>query len=108
MMEQYFDLLITDDDLTPDDAQNPVIISDRNVIAQDLVHMIRESGYLPPLVGNRNRDLSERTKVEITIAVDNDYRIVPGSAYIDEPEAGTFYLVADTIDFGPVQIFLGV
>jgi len=103
----FFDLLITDDDLTPDDAGNPVIISDRDVIAQDLVHMIREAGYLPPLVGNRNRDLTEKTKVEITMAVDNDYRIVPGSAYIDEPEAGVFYLVADTIDFGPVQIFLG-
>ncbi|MGB3222521.1 MAG: DUF2590 family protein [Desulforhopalus sp.] len=108
MMGKYFDLLITDDDLTPDDAQNPVVISDREVIAQDLIHMIRESGFLPPLVGNRNSDLSERTKVEITIAVDNDYRIVPGSAYIEEPEPGTFYLVADTTDFGPVQISLGV
>ncbi len=107
-MHQFLDLLITDDDLTPDDAKNPVVISNRNVIAQDLVHMIRESGFLPPLVGNRNGDITERTKVEITIAVDNDYRIVPGSAYIEEPEPGTFYLVADTIDFGPVQIFLGV
>ena len=106
-MSTYKDLLVTDDDLTPDVAGNPQTIYDRDVIAQDLVHMIREKGFLPPLVGNRNRDLIERTKVEITLAVDNDYRIVPGSAYIEEPEDGTFYLVADTIDFGPVGFYLG-
>lgn len=107
-MDNFLDLLVTDDDLTPDVAGNPLLISDRDVIAQDLVHMIRESGFLPPLVGNRNKGLVDRTKVEITLAVDNDYRIVPGSAYIEEPEPGTFYLVADTIAFGPVGFFLEV
>ena len=107
-MDTYLDLLITDDDLTLDAGNNPVMITDRDVIAQDLVHMIREKGFLPPLVGNRNRDLVARTKVEITLAVDNDYRIVPGSAAIDEPEPGRFYLTADTIQFGPVGFFLGI
>jgi len=107
-MTEYKDLLVTDDDLTPDVAGNPVLISNRDVIAQDLVHMIRESGFLPPLVGNRNRGLVERTKVEITLAVDNDYRIVPGSAFIEEPEPGRFFLVADTIDFDSVGFFLEV
>jgi hypothetical protein len=105
-MKEYRDLLITDDDLALDEAGNSILIFDRDVIAQDLVHMIRESGLLPPLVGNRNRGLVERTKVEITLAVDNDYRIVPGSAYIEEPEPGRFYLTADTIQFGPVGFFL--
>lgn len=105
---KYIDLLVTDDDLTPDAGGNPELISDRNVIAQDIVHMIREKGFLPPLVGNRNRDIVERTKVEITLAVDNDYRIVPGSALIEEPEPGRFYLVADTIDFDSIGFFLGV
>ena len=106
-MSEYRDLLVTDDDLTPDVAGNPLLLYDRDVIAQDLIHMIREKGFLPPLVGNRNRDIIERTKVEITMAVDNDYRIVPGSAYIEEPEPGTFYLTADTIEFGPVGFYLG-
>ncbi|MCF8088962.1 MAG: DUF2590 family protein [Desulfotignum sp.] len=106
-MTEYTDLLITDDDLDLDVAGNPLLVDDRDVIAQDLVHMIREKGFLPPLVGNRNRDLINRTKVEITLAVDNDTRIVPGSAYIEEPEPGTFYLVAKTIEFGPVGFFLG-
>jgi hypothetical protein len=106
-MTLYTDLLITDDDLDLDVAGNPLLVDDRDVIAQDLVHMIREKGFLPPLVGNRNRDLINRTQVEITLAVDNDTRIVPGSAYIEEPEPGTFYLVAQTIKFGPVGFYLG-
>jgi len=105
-MDEFRDLLVTDDDLTLDAGANPLLVTDRDVIAQDLVHMIREKGYLPPLVGNRNRDLIDRTKVDITLAVDNDKRIVPGSAVIEEPEPGRFYLTADTIKFGPVGFFL--
>ncbi|MCP3942494.1 MAG: DUF2590 family protein [Desulfobacteraceae bacterium] len=107
-MDKYRDLLVIDDDLSPDVAGNPSLISDRDVIAQDLVHMIREKGFLPPLVGNRNRDLVERTKVAITLAVDNDHRIVPGSALIEEPEQGRFYLTADTMDFDSIGFFLEV
>lgn len=104
----FLDLLITNDDLTPDVGGNPMTITDRDVIAQDLVHMIREDGFLPPLVGNRNRGLIDKTKMMITLAVDNDVRIVPGSASIDEVEDGTFYLSAETLDFGPIGFTLEV
>ncbi|WP_419174400.1 DUF2590 family protein [Desulfosediminicola sp.] len=107
-MSKYLDLLITDNDLTPDVAGNPLLTTDRDVIAQDIIHMIKELGYLPPLVANRNQGLIERTKVEITMAVDNDYRIVPGSTFIEEPDPGTFYLVAQTLEFGSIEIYLGV
>lgn len=106
-MPKYIDLYIENDDLVLDIAGNTEVISDRDVIAQDLVHMIREKGFLPPLVGNRNRDLIDKTKVEITLAVDNDYRIVPGSAEIEEPESGIFYLTAETIEFGPIEFYIG-
>jgi len=104
---KYLDLSITDDDLTLDVARNAETLTDRDVIAQDLVHMIREKGFLPPLVANRNRDIIEQAKVKITLAVDNDYRIVPGSASIEETESGTFYLFADTIDFDAIYLELG-
>ncbi|WP_300674075.1 DUF2590 family protein [Desulfoluna sp.] len=107
-MTAYLDLLITNDDLTLDVGGNPLPLTDRDVIAQDLVHMIREEGFLPPLVGNRNRGLIDRTKVAITLAVDNDVRIVPGSAAIDEVRAGEFYLSAETMDFGPIGFSLEV
>lgn len=107
-MGTYLDLLITGNDLTLDVGRNPMTLTDRDVIAQDLVHMIREEGFLPPLVGNRNQSLVERTKVLITLAVDNDARIVPGSATIDEAGPGLFYLRADTMDFGPISMTLEV
>ena len=108
MDQLYRDLLVTDDDVTLGPDGEAVMILDRDVIAQDLVHMIRELGFLPPLVANRNRGVIDRTMVEITMAVDNDPRIVPGSAAIEEPELGRFFLTADTIEFGPVGFFLGV
>ncbi|MGL1932178.1 MAG: DUF2590 family protein [Desulfotalea sp.] len=106
MEGKFFDLLATDDDLTLDTGREPQLCTDRDVIAQNIIHMIREEGYLPPLVANRNVDLREKTKVEITLAVDNMITIVPGSALIEEPEPGTFYLIADTIDFGPLYLEL--
>jgi hypothetical protein len=103
----YSDLIVSEDDLSLDVGGNVNTCTDRDVIAQDLVHMIREKGYLPPLVGNRNRDIIDQAIVKITLAVDNDYRIVPGSATIEETGTGTFYLYADTIDFDSVYIELG-
>ena len=44
MSAKYIDLLISNDDLTPDAGGIPEKIADRASIAQDLVHMIRESG----------------------------------------------------------------
>ena len=37
------------------------------------------------------------------MAVDDDVRIVPGSCEITEVELGVFYLVADTVEFGPIE-----
>lgn len=104
---KYLDLLVTNDDLSLDVGGNVKTCTDRDVIAQDLVHMIREKGFLPPLVANRNRDIIDQTIVKITLAVDNDYRIIPGSAHIEESDTGTFYLMADTIDFDSVYLELG-
>lgn len=108
MTAKYFDLLATDDDFTLDAGQEPQLCTDRDVIAQNIIHMIREEGYLPPLVANRNNHLKEKSKVEITLAVDNMATIVPGSAQIEEPCMGEFYLLADTIDFGPINLELSL
>ena len=104
---KYLDLSVTDDDLTLDVGRNVETCTDRDVIAQDIVHMIREKGFLPPLVANRNRGIIDQTMVKITLAVDNDHRIVPGSATIEESDTGTFYLIADTIDFDSIYLELG-
>lgn len=105
---KYTDLNIQNDDFVLDVGGNPLLLTDRDVIAQDLVHMIRELGFLPPLVGNRNKDLIEKTMVEISIAIDNDERIVPGSTKVEHVELGRFYINAETEDFGIINFFLEV
>ena len=105
-MPTYTDLLISGNDFTLDAGGNPVMVHDRDCIAQDLVHMIRESGLLAHLVGNRDERLKASILIELEIAVENDKRIKPGSVLIEEPELGEFYLVADTLEFGKIKFHL--
>lgn len=103
---KYVDLLVTDDDLTLDAGGNPVMVWDRESIAQDIVHMIRETGLLVELLGNRDDRLKAANVVKLTLAVDNDERIVPGTCAIEEPKPGVFYLTAETVEFGPMSLKL--
>ena len=50
MSAKYIDLLISNDDLTPDAGGIPEKIADRASVTQDLVHMIRESGLLTEML----------------------------------------------------------
>lgn len=102
--EKYFDLLVTDNDLTLDVGGNPERCWDRNSIAQDLAHMIRETGLLVELVANRDTRKKAANIVALTIAVENDERIVPGTCEITEPSLGKFYIVADTYEFGSIAV----
>ena len=54
-MSLYIDLLITHNDLTLDPSNQPLLVDDRTSIAQDIGHMIRESGLLVTLVAERDR-----------------------------------------------------
>ncbi|MCJ2164661.1 MULTISPECIES: DUF2590 family protein [unclassified Pseudodesulfovibrio] len=100
--EKYFDILITDDDITLDVGGIPERCCDRDSIAQDLVHMIRETGLLVELVGNRDEGKKAENIVKLTLEVDNDERIVPGTCQITETSLGVFYLQAETVEFGPI------
>lgn len=50
----YTDILITDGDITLDAGGQPVLVYDRPCIAQDILHMILESGLLVELIGERD------------------------------------------------------
>ncbi len=104
----YVDLLIENDDVALDVGRQPELCTDRNCIAQDLVHMIRESGLLVDMIGERNKARRQTKMVEITLLVDEDARIVPGSAYIEESSIGEFWLTANTLDFGAISFALGI
>jgi len=105
-MPKYSDLRITDNDLTLDAGGNPVLLDGRASIAQDIMHMIRESGLLVEIIANRDARKRQTNLVKITIAVDDDERIVPGTAVIDESAPGEYWLTAQTVEYGELSLAL--
>lgn len=105
-MAEYIDLRITKDDLTLDAGGNPVLLDGRASIAQDLMHMIRESGLLVEIIANRDARKRRANIVKITIAVDDDERIVPGTAVIEESSPGEYWLTARTVKYGDLSLQL--
>lgn len=105
-MADYIDLRITEDDLTLDAGGNPVLLDGRASIAQDVMHMIRESGLLVEIIANRDARKRSSNIVRITIAVDNDERIVPGTTVIRESTPGEYWLTAQTVRYGALSLKL--
>ncbi|MEN9360644.1 MAG: hypothetical protein RL095_2179 [Verrucomicrobiota bacterium] len=104
-MSTYSDLLITGDDLTLDADGLPLMVTDRDCIAQDILHAIRESGYLPPLVAERSSERRRLWLQRIVLLVEADRRIIPGSVDIEPAgEPGVWNLLADTYEFGRLTI----
>ena len=106
-MTDYLDLQIVDDDITPDAGGLPLKISQRASIAQDLVHMIRERGYLTAMLAERDPRRRRELMVKITIDVDDDTRIIPGTARIEESAPGHLWLTATTAKYGDISLDLG-
>lgn len=105
-MADYVDLLIEDDGIALDALGIPVLIDGRASIAQDIKHMIRESGLLVELIGERNREKVKRNMVRIEKRVEDDLRIRPGTAKVTRTETGTFYVTARTMKYGEIEVFL--
>ncbi|MFV0422232.1 DUF2590 family protein [Oleidesulfovibrio sp.] len=105
-MGKYVDILISDDDIALDAGGLPVPVADRDSIAQDIVHMIRETGLLVELVGNRDVRTKVRNLLLLTLEVDKDERIIPGSTEVEEVGLGQFNLKAETREFGSIALQL--
>lgn len=105
-MSFYIDLLITDNDLDLDPSRQPVLVDDRSSIAQDIAHMIRESGLLVTLVAERDRLRQRDCIQQLELLVEADERLVPGTAQIREQAAGIYQVTARTIEFGNIEVTL--
>ncbi|MEI8244355.1 MAG: DUF2590 family protein [Lentisphaerota bacterium] len=110
----YSDLKISSgDDLAVDEAGQAQIVTDRDCIIQDLIHAIRESGYLVEMVAELNPDKRKLLLQEIALLVEDDERIVPGTVTITENAPAVFGapwswdLIADTYDFKDITLKLG-
>ena len=103
-MSEYIDLLIVDNDLVLDPSRQPVLIDDRASIAQDIAHMIRDSGLLVTLVAERN-SLKQRDCIQrLELLVEADERLVPGTALITQLEPGEYLVTAKTMKFGTIEV----
>jgi len=104
-MADYLDLLIVDNDLAIDgNVESPV--SERASIAQDIQHMIRETGLLVEMVGQRNAEAVQQRMNRIEQHVENDQRIVPGTARVTRVDTETFYISAKTVKYGHLEVYL--
>jgi hypothetical protein len=102
-MAIYQDLKITNDDLALDSAGNPVFIYDRDVIAQDIRHALRESGVLFGLIGESRPEHRNLVFNKLHRLIENDARVIPGSSVVTALSSGQLLLEAQT-EFGPIDL----
>lgn len=101
-MSTYIDLHIQNGDLVFDDDNNECYITDRAVIAQDIMHAILENGLAHLLIAERSPSGIADIKTQISLLVEDDVRIMPGTVRI-ERQNDEYWLLADTIEFGPIS-----
>lgn len=105
-MTLYIDLLIVGNDLSLDPARLPLLVDDRASIAQDIAHMIRESGLLVTLVAERDRFRQRDCIQQLELLVEADVRLVPGTARIVTQDVGVYLVTARTVEFGEIEVTL--
>ncbi|AIB40747.1 MULTISPECIES: DUF2590 family protein [Pseudomonas] len=105
-MSEYIDLLIIDNDLSLDPSRQPLLIEDRASIAQDIAHMIRESGLLVTLVAERSKLRQRDCIQQLELLVEADARLVPGTALINQVQPGQYLVTAKTLKFGDIEVTL--
>lgn len=103
-MAEYVDLLFTDDDLTLDSAGEPILIFDRDCITQDIKHLIRDSGLMVQIIGQRNPVTVEVLLQELMLMIEKDERLVPGTIDIETTSLGVFFITAQTYKFGTINV----
>lgn len=103
-MSDYIDLLIANNDLVLDPSNQPLLIDDRASIAQDIAHMIRESGLLVTLVAERDPLRRRDCLQQLGLRVEDDVRLVPGTVRILAQTSGVYLVTATTVKFGDVEV----
>lgn len=103
---KYIDLLVEDFGLVLDAGAQPVTTSDRHSIGQDIKHAVLESGLANALIGERSPVLRADIRTQIRILVEQDMRLVPGTADLREETHDRYLLTARTYEFGDFEVML--
>lgn len=104
MTDKYFDLLITNDDLTLDGGNVPILCNNRISIAQDIKHALRESGLVTALIAERSRILRRDIILQMIFLIEDDERLVPGTIFVTEESLSRLFITAETYDFGSIEL----
>lgn len=99
MAKLYFDLLVTDNDITLDTVNEPVITCDFISIGQDIKHAIIESGLAIKLIGERSPIMRLDIINQIELLAEQDTRIIPGTVNITEETAERYLLTAKAYNY---------
>lgn len=106
----YRDIHIVDEDVCLDVGLQPEYVRARACIAQDIKHMLIESGLVVEMIGERNKAGRQTSIVRMTLLVDEDLRIVPDTCHIEEVWQSrtevTYWLTAETVRYGKIDFIL--
>lgn len=108
MEKHYFDLFITNEDLTLDSGNVPTLCYNQQSIAQDIKHAILESGLATQLIAERSKILRRDIILQMIFLTEDDERLVPGTISIEEESKGRLFLTAETYDFGSINLGINV
>jgi len=103
-LSKYSDLLIVDGALSLDVGAQPNLTNTRASIAQDLKHLLMESGLVAKLVAQRNATMRSDVYTEIELLIETDTRLVPGSIELDISTPKLITITATTYEFGPLAL----
>ena len=68
--------------------------------------MIRDSGLLVTLIAERSRQRQADCILQMELLVENDERLVPGTARILQDSPGVYLVTAKTLKFGDIEVYL--
>lgn len=106
MTPLYIDLLISDDDLSLDSGGEPLLVFDRQCIEQDIKNLIRESGLLIELIGERDAVKRANSLQQLELLIEDDDRLMAGTIAITQQSISQYLITADTVDFGSVSFLV--
>lgn len=109
MESLYVDLLIDNDgDLAVDSGLEPLLVDNRESIAQDIKHLIMESGLMIELIGDRNPVNRIYSIQKLVRLIEEDDRLIAGTIVITEVSLGVYAITADTVDFGSIDLTINL
>lgn len=101
-LKKYSDLFIKKGALALDAMPQPELINTRASIAQDVKHMLLESGLVTKLLAQRSAALRNDVYTAMELLIETDTRLVPGSIEINTSNEALILITAITYEFGNI------